>query len=125
MATDRAQRSAGSEALRDSGGAVLSEDASGPPRLADCPDFLTVEEARHVLRIGRGTAYELVRQWSESGGREGLEHRRFGNAIRVPRTALEKLLTPVDRPAPSIAPTGAINQRRRYARRRRTLDGVA
>jgi excisionase family DNA binding protein len=125
MATDRAQRSAGSEAPRDSGGAVLSEDVNDPPRLGDCPDFLTVEEARRVLRIGRGTAYELVRQWSESAGREGLEHRRFGNAIRIPRTALEKLLTPVDRLEPSLAPTGGFNKRRRNARRRRMLDGVA
>jgi hypothetical protein len=27
------------------------------------PDFFTVEEAAKVLRIGRGAAYALARQW--------------------------------------------------------------
>jgi len=33
------------------------------------PDFLTVEEAASVLRIGRSLAYQLARQWRVTGGR--------------------------------------------------------
>ena len=40
--------------------------------LDELPEVLTVEEAAAVLRIGRGAAYELARQWRESGGRSGL-----------------------------------------------------
>ena len=36
------------------------------------PDFLTIEEAAKVLRIGRGQAYELARVWRTTGGAEGL-----------------------------------------------------
>ena len=35
----------------------------GTVSLEDLPDVLTVEEAAKVLRIGRGAAYELARQW--------------------------------------------------------------
>ena len=55
------------------------------------PDFLTVEEAAQVLRIGRGAAYTLARQWRQSGGQEGLPVITLGKTLRVPRAALEKL----------------------------------
>jgi hypothetical protein len=55
------------------------------------PDFYTVEEAARVLRIGRGAAYTLARQWRTSGGREGLPVISLGKTLRVPRAALEKL----------------------------------
>jgi excisionase family DNA binding protein len=54
------------------------------------PDFLTVEEAAAVLRIGRTTAYELVREFLRTGGAEGLPARRVGRQMRVPRAALER-----------------------------------
>lgn len=62
------------------------------PSLDELPDVLTVEEAARVLRIGRGAAYELARQWRESGGREGLPVVTLGRSLRVPREALRRLL---------------------------------
>ena len=50
--------------------------------------LLTVEEAARLLRIGRGTAYEMVRQGQ-------LPHVRLGPAgriIRIPRFGLEEWL---------------------------------
>lgn len=45
------------------------------------PVLLTVPETARVLRIGRNTCYELIRQ-----GR--IPHVRLGRVIRVPRHAL-------------------------------------
>jgi excisionase family DNA binding protein len=58
----------------------------------ELPDVLTVEEAAAVLRISRGAAYELARQWRESGGRHGLPVVTLGRSLRVPREALRRLL---------------------------------
>lgn len=63
-----------------------------PPSLDELPDVLTVKEAAGVLRIGRGAAYELARQWRESGGRHGLPVVTLGRSLRVPRDALHQLL---------------------------------
>jgi excisionase family DNA binding protein len=63
-----------------------------PLALDDLPEVLTVEEAASVLRIGRGAAYELARQWRESGGRHGLPVVTLGRSLRVPRSALRQLL---------------------------------
>lgn len=56
------------------------------------PDLLTVTEAAAVLRIGRTTAYELVRSDFRSGGGEGLGVVRVGGQFRIPRLALERLV---------------------------------
>lgn len=53
------------------------------------PDFLTVEEAAKVLRIGRTAAYGLTQQWRATSGAVGLPVVRFGRQLRVPRAALE------------------------------------
>ena len=45
------------------------------------PALLTVDEAAAVLRIGRNTCYELVRQGQ-------IPYIRLGRLIRVPRHAL-------------------------------------
>lgn len=63
----------------------MRRDASTPH------DFLTVEEAAQVLRIGQGAAYTLARQWRQTGGQEGLPVITLGKTLRVPRAALEKL----------------------------------
>lgn len=59
------------------------------------PEFevLTVEEAADVLRISRNTAYMLARRWRDSGGEEGLPVVQFGRTLRVPRAALQRLLS--------------------------------
>jgi len=51
-----------------------------------------VEEAAAVLRIGRTKAYAMAREWRATGGRSGLPVVDFGNALRVPRRALEQLI---------------------------------
>ena len=63
-----------------------------PPSRDELSDVLTVEEAAGVLRIGRGAAYELARQWRESGGRNGVPVVTLGRSLRVPRDALRRLL---------------------------------
>ncbi|MBW3651609.1 MAG: helix-turn-helix domain-containing protein [Actinobacteria bacterium] len=62
------------------------------PSLDELPEVLTIEEAAAVLRIGRGAAYELARQWRDSGGREGLPVVSLGRSLRVPLAALRRLL---------------------------------
>ena len=61
--------------------------------LDELPDFLTIEEAAKVLRIGRGQAYEQARVWRISGGKQGLPTVAFGSKTkRVPKTAILALL---------------------------------
>jgi hypothetical protein len=66
------------------------------------PDFLTIEEAAAILRIGRTTAYALARRFEATGGAEGLPVRRNGKQLRVPRYALEAMLGgPITWPPPA------------------------
>jgi excisionase family DNA binding protein len=62
------------------------------PSLEDLPEVLTVEEAAAVLRIGRGAAYALARQYLATEGRGGLPVVRLGRSLRVPRVKLAALL---------------------------------
>ncbi len=55
------------------------------------PRFLTVEEAAAALRIGRTSAYALVKRWLATSGREGIPAVRLGKTIRVPQAAIERL----------------------------------
>ena len=71
----------------------------------DLPDFLTVEEAARVLRIGRTSAYALAARYEETDGAEGLPVVRVGRLLRVPRARLEAMaggplrgLVPVPQP---------------------------
>lgn len=56
------------------------------------PDFLTVEEAAAILRLGRTSAYRQARKFLATNGAEGLCADRFGKQIRIPRCHLEKRL---------------------------------
>ena len=58
--------------------------------MSDLPDFLTVEEAARVLRIGRTAAYEQTKRFEETEGQEGIPVIRVGRLMRVPRAALER-----------------------------------
>jgi excisionase family DNA binding protein len=51
--------------------------------LEDLPQFLTVEEWRTLMRIGRSTAYDLIRQGV-------LPAIRWGRVVRIPREAVAK-----------------------------------
>ena len=59
--------------------------------LAELLEFLTVEEAARVLRIGRTSAYLLAQQWRDTGGESGLPVQALGRLLRVPRSALERM----------------------------------
>jgi hypothetical protein len=56
------------------------------------PDFLTVEEAAEIVRIGRTAAYRLATLYLETGGAAGLPVVRYGRQLRVPRAKLEESL---------------------------------
>jgi hypothetical protein len=75
------------------------------------PDFLTVEEAALVLRLGRSAAYREVRRFISSGGAAGIPVLRFGKLLRVPRYRLEEQLGgPITWPLPTrvdMSPTAA------------------
>jgi hypothetical protein len=68
------------------------------------PDFLTVEQAAAIVRIGRTSAYGLARRYLASDGAEGLPVIRIGKQLRVPRVALERWLGGALTPPP-LAPT--------------------
>ncbi|MGH9099703.1 MAG: helix-turn-helix domain-containing protein [Acidimicrobiales bacterium] len=59
--------------------------------LDELPEFLTVEEAAAVLRIGRTSAYLLCQRWRFSRGEAGLPVVQVGRQLRVPRAALVRL----------------------------------
>ena len=76
------------------------------------PDFLTVEEAAAILRIGRTVAYALTRQWRATNGETGIPVVSFGRQLRVPRAALEAiaggpLSWPTSKPTRSAEPDDA------------------
>jgi excisionase family DNA binding protein len=59
---------------------------------SEIPDLLTVTEAARVLRVGRTTAYRLVREYLATAGRDGIPVIKVGGQLRVPRALLEKLI---------------------------------
>ena len=63
-----------------------------PDYACDPPDFLTVEEAAEVLRIGRTAAYQLTRRYLDTDGADGIPATRVGRQVRVPRLRLETML---------------------------------
>jgi excisionase family DNA binding protein len=57
------------------------------PRLDDFGDFLTVDEAAQVLRIGRNTMYDRIADHSLPGV-------RLGRRIVIPKAALLRMTCP-------------------------------
>ncbi len=76
------------------------------------PDFLTVEEAAAVMRIGRTAAYEATRQWRATDGAEGIPVVRIGGTLRVPRRKIEELAGgPIEVPTRVVESPTAIDER--------------
>ena len=80
------------------------------------PDFLAVEEAALVLRIGRSCAYDQAREFMATDGASGLPVVRIGRLLRVPRAALEQMAGgpiswPIDDETASIAPVTPVSSR--------------
>lgn len=66
---------------------------SGDIRSEDLPAFLRVEEVARILRISRSAAYELANEWLATDGEAGLPAVRLGRTLRIPRAAVERLLS--------------------------------
>ena len=98
------------------------------------PDFLTVDEAARIARIGRTTAYDIAREYETTAGARGLPVVRFGKQLRVPRYRLEDWLggpitwpiadhdAPVASPDVSITPDASATRVTRRAARPRDQD---
>ena len=96
------------------------------------PDFLTVEEAAAILRLGRTSAYREARKYFATDGAEGMCAHRFGKQIRVPRCYIEQrlggpitwpILAEDDAVTPAVASiTPAPSAKRTTRRATRPLD---
>ena len=81
----------------------------------EVPDFLTVEEAGRVLRIGRTAAYQQARRWLDTRT-DGLPVLRVGGSLRVPLSQFEQhyniRVTAVPQPPERCRPTNAETETR-------------
>jgi len=77
---------------------------------AEVPDFLTVEEAGRVLRIGRTAAYQQAHRWLDTHS-DGLPVLWVGGSLRVPLAQFEQhyniRVTAVPQPAERRRPKSA------------------
>jgi hypothetical protein len=93
------------------------------------PDFLTLEEAAAVLRVGRSTAYREANAFEASGGKTGIPVIRYGKLFRVPRCRLEEQLGgPITWPLPSptaIEPAIAASATRPRPTKRASRNGTS
>ncbi len=73
------------------------------------PDFLTINEAARVLRIGRTTAYQQAHRCLDTGS-EGLPVEWVGGSLRSPRDQFEQhyrvRITAIPGAAPRRRPKG-------------------
>ena len=103
----------------------LVGELTGMRAIFAIPDFLTVEEAAAILRIGRTAAYALAREYLATDGVSGLPVVRFGRLLRVPRVKLEALIGgPITWPliaSPALSPIPMPISRPRSVRARRSV----
>ena len=64
----------------------------------ELPDMLTVEEMAKAFRLGRSEAYELTKRYRLTGGKEGIPCLVLGRRLRVPKSALAKLVNTLPTP---------------------------
>ena len=74
--------------------------------------LLTIKEAAAEMRICLSHAYQLAHEYLNSGGTSGLPVLRFGTCMRVPRWALDVLITTgrVVRLADAVVPTDGLHR---------------
>lgn len=74
--------------------------------------LLTIKEAAAEMRVCLSHAYELAHEYLNSGGTAGLPVLRFGTCMRVPRWALDVLITTgrVVRLADAAVPTDGLHR---------------
>jgi hypothetical protein len=56
-------------------------------------ELLTIKEAAAAMRVSLSLGYQLAHDYLNSGGTDGLPVLRFGTCMRVPRWALDVLIT--------------------------------
>jgi len=91
--------------------------ASGTPstcveRVDAAHRLLKIKEAAAEMRVCLPHGYELAHEYLNSGGTAGLPVLRFGTCMRVPRWALDMLITAgrVVRLADAPAPTDGLHR---------------
>ncbi len=106
---------------------------------SEVPDFLTIDEAARILRIGRTAGYQQGRLYLDTDGREGLPVQKVGGLYRVPRAQFEerygirvtvipvrhKRPGPMSKKGPRRGPAQDIPRAPRKDRRRRGDDDDA
>jgi hypothetical protein len=89
------------------------------------PDFLTLDEAAAVLRVGRSTAYREANAFEASGGTTGIPVVRYGKQFRVPRCRLEEQLGgPITWPLPTEPGTPEPTTRSSHRAKRMERSGA-
>lgn len=107
---------------------TLQKDSASP---VTPPDFLTVDEAARIVRIGRTTAYDIAHVFEATDGADGLPVIRLGKQLRVPRCRLEDWLGgPITWPIvsgepESVSPPPASKPAPKRTRRQRSNDEPA
>ena len=107
---------------------TLQKDSASP---VTPPDFLTVDEAARIVRIGRTTAYDIARVYEATDGADGLPVIRLGKQLRVPRCRLEDWLGgpitwPIVNDEPeAVSPPPASPPAPQRTRRQRSNDEAA
>ena len=91
------------------------------PAVVVPPDFLNLDEAAAVFRVGRSTAYREANTFEASGGKTGIPVIRYGKLFRVPRCRLEEQLGgPITWPLPTHAPVTTVTTRPSRPRKTRS-----
>jgi hypothetical protein len=73
--------------------AASGTPSTGSERAETVHGLLKIAEAAAELRISVSLAYQLAHEYLNSGGAAGLPVMRFGTCMRVPRWALDVLIT--------------------------------
>jgi hypothetical protein len=75
-------------------------------------ELLTIKEAAAAMRVSLSLGYQLAHEYLNSGGTAGLPVLRFGTCMRVPRWALDVLVTTgrVVRLTDAPVPTDALHR---------------
>ena len=73
--------------------AASGTPSAGVERVETVHGLLKIAEAAAEMRISVSLAYQLAHEYLNSGGAAGLPVMRFGTCMRVPRWALDVLIT--------------------------------
>jgi hypothetical protein len=91
---------------------ALGTPSTSVERVESAHKLLTIKEAAAEMRICLSHACELAHEYLNSGGTAGLPVLRFGTCMRVPRWALDVLITTgrVVRLADATVPTDGLHR---------------